>query len=293
MQPLEYVQEKTKAVIETMTEPFEGDELLTHMLTTYRTLRLGMGWLALLYPAVLIFAGIGLFGVALQPSISDYYFALPVTPPVCPVEPGNPCRPWPVEAQEASFPLRAIFCGGLWSIGVFLLLYRGLTQLENQLLNAAGLFAIGVAAFPMYRPPFNGTSFAAFGLVELPTSGVHFFCAAMLFVMMALVSAFCARHSLKYLADQTLKPGYVRTYNALAAAMAALVILGGGLALLISRGVIAPPIEAYILVIEIIGIVIFAIYWIIKSREIARHDPQRYRMPLPAGGMREAGPTAM
>lgn len=293
MQPLEYVQAKAKAVVETMTEPYAGDELLTHMLTTYRILRLGMGWLAVLYPVVLIVAGLLLFDVRLQPSISDYYFALAVEPPVCPAGAGNPCRAWPIEPHEASFPLRAIFCGGLWSVGVFLILYRGLTQLENQLLNAAGLFAIGVAAFPMHRPPFNGETFRALGLVDLPTSGVHFLCAAMLFVMMALVSAFCARHSLKYLADATLKPGYVWKYNALAIAMAALVTLGGGLALLISRGVIAPPIEAYILVIEIVGIVIFAVYWIIKSREIARHDPQRYRLPDQTGPLRHPGPTAM
>jgi hypothetical protein len=79
-----------------MRTPFD---LQKHILSSYSTLRRGIGLQAAALPLVLSVLGILLASVALQESISAYYHAG-----------GGAMRNWFVEI--------------LWAIGVFLLLYR-------------------------------------------------------------------------------------------------------------------------------------------------------------------------
>jgi hypothetical protein len=99
--------------------PIVDDELLRSIKETYRVLRLGLGWSAIFLPLTLWLVGLAR-GVSLQGSMSAYYHT----------------------------DTRDVFVGVLFAAGAGLYLYRGFSRIENWMLNAAGLFAIGVALFP-------------------------------------------------------------------------------------------------------------------------------------------------
>jgi hypothetical protein len=242
------------------------DRLLKHVRATYRLLRIGMGWLALVYPAFLVVVGVALFDVPWQPSISDYYYALPASLPLpaeCLVAGAQrSCADaWTVKAVELSFPMRSFFCGGLISIGFFLILYQGFSWLENVALNLAGLFAIGVAIFPMNKIPYGSA---------WPT-WAHFLCAIALFVCMWFVSRFCAKDTLIFFGDDRAKvAAYEARYRRISWAMAA--VIGAGLIYFVARRTLDALFPWTLFVIEAVGVAIFASYWMMKSREIEQHQ---------------------
>ncbi len=96
-------------------------ELLPHILSTYFTLRIGMGVIAIAFPISLWLVGLlRVPTVELQTSMSAYYHT----------------------------SMRDVFVGILFAIGTFLYLYKGFSRGENIALNFAGVFALGVALFP-------------------------------------------------------------------------------------------------------------------------------------------------
>ena len=99
------------------------------MLQSYRSLRRWIGLLAIAFPLILIFVG-RFWGIEVQPTLSNYYFAQD-----------------PVTVDHT--PVRLWFCGILFVVGFFLARYPGFTEHEKRWLNAAGIFALGVAIFPM------------------------------------------------------------------------------------------------------------------------------------------------
>ena len=109
--------------------PKDSRELWKHFSDTYFSLRLGLISLAFAMPFVLYLYGKFGHGLDLQPSMSAYFWAAATD-------------------QCATFPMRTIFVGFLFAIGVALYMYKGLTPLENSLLNAAALCASLVAIFP-------------------------------------------------------------------------------------------------------------------------------------------------
>ncbi|HGN0599480.1 TPA: hypothetical protein ACKRJ1_002530 [Pseudomonas aeruginosa] len=96
---------------------------------TYRRLRL-LVCLALIGMPLAIAGVSAIFGVPLQYSLSDYYFVV--------VDGGLP---------------RALFIIFLAFLGGTLFAYRGLNDTDNLIHNLAGIFAIGVAIFPMGCDP--------------------------------------------------------------------------------------------------------------------------------------------
>src|SRR4051812_17674180 len=86
---------------------------------TYFSLRTGLAVLAFAMPIVLYGYGRLRHGLDLQPSMSRYFWAAAMAD------------------QCAAFPMRTVFVGFLVAIGVGLYLYKGLTRLENSLLNVA------------------------------------------------------------------------------------------------------------------------------------------------------------
>jgi hypothetical protein len=225
------------------------EALLQHMLLTYRLLRLGMGWLAILYPFVLVALGFLLFSVNWQPSISDYYYALPRN--ITATDP----------AAAMSFPLRAFFCGGLIAIGFFLILYKGISWLEDWALNLAGAFAISVALFPMSKMPF----------VTVWPTWLHFVSAILLFVCMWFISMYCAKDSLRFFPEGS--PEVVRyeaRYKRLSLLM--LGVLACGAIYFFTRGTLDEVFPWALFCIEAAGVLVFGSYWVIKSREISKHE---------------------
>jgi hypothetical protein len=103
---------------------FKSDEpvdLSEHMLSTYRTLRVGLVVIAVLFPLVLAIGGY-FFGsqLRLQSSMSAYYHTV--------------MRNW--------------FVGVLFTISGLLAAYKGYRPAENVALNLAAVFAVLIAVFP-------------------------------------------------------------------------------------------------------------------------------------------------
>ncbi len=176
---------------------------------------------------------IGVFkGVALQDSMSAYYHANETT--------------------------RDIFVGILFAIGFFLCLYRGFTDKENWALNLAGVFAFGVALFPM---EWNcGDACNRFSW--------HGFFAISLFLCMAYVCIWCAPDTLRLLKDKQKRKFYSMAYKLLGLGM----ILAPAVALLFTA--ILRRFHAYTFIAEFVGIATFASYWLTKTRELAYTEPE-------------------
>lgn len=74
----------------------DQEELHDHIFKTYTNLRIGIGVIALAFPLILWWAGLAISDIPLQGSMSHYYHT----------------------------PMRPVFVGVLFAIGVFLYLYR-------------------------------------------------------------------------------------------------------------------------------------------------------------------------
>jgi hypothetical protein len=95
------------------------------MLLSYDHLRNGMWKITALFPLVVYLTGLA-YGQELPGSLSAYY--------------------WLVET-EPNIP-RIVFVGGLFAFALLFFLYRGFTKLEDRFLDAAALFALGIALIP-------------------------------------------------------------------------------------------------------------------------------------------------
>lgn len=167
-----------------------------------------------------------------RPSISDYYHA------------GG----W----------MRDLFVGALSAIGVFLILYRGYSRGEDRALDLAGVAALLVAFVPTDRREVPGVAAPHFwsGLVHLGA-------AAAFFALIAYVCVFRSGDTLKLMDEERRRP-YRSTYRLLGAAM--LAVPAAAWAVRYLPGATAYP---YVFFAELAGILVFAAFWLVKSREIA------------------------
>src|SRR5688572_13903053 len=99
------------------------EDLRKRVVSAYFWLRMGMGTISLVFPILLWVVGKISSNKALQGSMSAYYHADKVT--------------------------HVLFVGVLFAIGIMLFLYPGFTKIEDYVLNAAGILALGIALFPM------------------------------------------------------------------------------------------------------------------------------------------------
>lgn len=230
-------------------------ELSKHFSETYFALRSGLALLAFTMPFVLYLYGKFRHGLDLQPSMSAYFWAA-------------------AEDQCATFPMRTIFVGFLFAIGVGLYVYKGLTPLENYLLNAAAICASLVAIYPERLSITEAASdqrvaqlFESCPAVKewatLPSLPIHYMAAVILFVLLAIVAWFCANKSLEYLPVEHDPAKFRYTYRGIAIAMILFPI--SGLALAFMFGATSDK----VFFIEAAGILTFGLYWAVKSRELA------------------------
>ncbi len=119
---------------------------------TYRRLRGLIGWIGLSLP-LLLFAD-GVVDGHVEQSISEYYYT----------------------------NMTVVFTGTMCVIGIFLLAYRfGDMAFENVVTTLSGVAALGVAFFHC-APPSGAT------LAQLRLADVHLGCAAVLFVLLGVIS---------------------------------------------------------------------------------------------------------
>lgn len=236
------------------TPPKDPRGLQKHFSDTYFSLRAGLALLAFALPFVLYLYGKFRHGLDLQPSMSAYFWAA-------------------VEGQCATFPMRTIFVGFLFATGVCLYVYKGLTPLENYLLNAAAICASLVAIYPerltkaeaVTNPRLQQLFTSCPAIAEwaaLPPKYVHFTAAAILFVILAIVAWFCAGKSLEFLPASHDLAKFQRAYKIISIAMILFPIPGVAVAYLFG----VP--SAKVFFIEAAGILTFGVYWAIKSREL-------------------------
>jgi len=203
------------------------DKLQKNILSTYFTLRMGIVGLSLALPLVLYFGGRWWGGIdSLATSMSAYYG-----------EHGGAMRNW--------------FVGILWTVGSFLYLYKGFSDLENVLLNCAGGFAVAVAMVPC-----NCWSDAVGASNKL-----HVVVAVSFFLSMAAVCWFCADDTITLLPTKELQDQFKRRYLAIT-----LALLVSPLAAVVASYALQQHAN-YKFFVEAFGVWMFGYYWWTKSRE--------------------------
>jgi hypothetical protein len=251
-------------------------ELWRHFSDTYVSIRVGLALLAFAFPVLLFVWGRGAHGLPLQPSMSAYFWASDAT-------------------HCASFPLRTAFVGVLIAIAAGLYLYKGLTKLENLLLNAAAIFAVVVAAVPeridatdphprvaaLFK---NCPAVETWSLNEQPDLPYHYLAAVALFVCLFFVAWACACKSLEYLPENAAihAPLFRRTYRAIALAMPVWGVIGGTWVYLARDGE-----SNAVFFLEMGSIWIFGAYWAVKTYELSLSRLDRN----PVEAVRNAAPT--
>lgn len=154
--------------------------------------------------------------------------------------------------------MRDGFVGILFVISALLILYKGFTSIENMALNVAGVCLLGVAVFPMAWE--CGEACSAFS--------IHGIAAVSFFLVIAYVCLFRARDTLRLISDPAEVSKLKRIYGVLGFCM------------------IVAPLSAFVVIsiwqsnlvvffVEAAGALVFAIYWIVKSREIESTDSER------------------
>jgi hypothetical protein len=231
-------------------EPIDISE---HMLATYQTLRVVLCVIALTFPWLLWIGGyVSSHRLELQGSMSAYYHANATSDREFAgrKQPEHP----KVQLDSGRGVMRNWFVGVLFVISGLLFVYKGYRPAEDLALNLAGIFAVLVALFPMgWDEP------------GLPWHGIFAVC---FFVCIAYVCIFCASATLT-LVKEDRRAYYRRTYKFLGYAMVASPII----AAIINWGLGFR--SSYLFFAELCGVYAFAIYWLIKTKEIRETSADR------------------
>lgn len=210
----------------------ERAAILASISASYFRLRGGLAVIALAFPPVL---WLGAGGHALAGSISAYYHV-----------PG---------AVFGGGIMRDVFVGALWAIGAFLFFYKGYSAAENRALNLAGAAAVAIAISPMDWPE---------GSAATLTGRVHGAAAIVFFLAVAYVCLARAGDTLTLLPVPR-RRAFARTYSFLGTLMVVLPVGVAGLHVLLGRAAF----NVWVFAIEVAAIYVFAVFWLVKSREIA------------------------
>lgn len=207
----------------------EEDWLEKSVEGSYFSLRMAISAAGFVLPPLLLISG-ALVGCAIQPSISAYFHT----------------------------PVRDLFVGLLFLIATATYLYKGYSRRENVALNIAAIGAVLVALFPtelsMTAPCVLQPERAA-----MPT--LHMIGAFAFFLGGAFVAIVCAPETLDRLPEES-AARYRMTYRALGSVM----VLTPFSALAITLLVRVQP--YYVLVVEILGVITLAVFWLVKTQEI-------------------------
>lgn len=206
---------------------------------SYVFTRFSIGVLGVLLPVVLVLLEPALFDGLPAPrgSLSAYYYS----------------------------GVREIFVGGLWAIGVFLVVYKFLDfSWESLLSSVAGVAAVLVAVFPTERPgdgvPLNPFQ-AKFG--EGVVSGIHYASAATFIgLLVPITLLFALKEGRRADNGSRLSGEFWRGFHSLAA-----VGILAGAALAGVAGITGGP-DKGVLYGEWIAVWAFGISWLVKGAEL-------------------------
>jgi hypothetical protein len=199
---------------------------------TMKATYFGLRWITVLVavalPLLLWWGGRLAFNIHLQDSISAYYLTA--------------MRNW--------------FVGCLFGVAACLYVYKGLSDRESILLNAASLLAVGVAVTPLDRKP----AWLPGGLTP------HGICAVLFFVMIALACWLCQDDSLKLgLVPPDRIARYRAKYTLTGVALVALPVIAAIINVVFGR---SPASSKFWL--EAVAVWVFSFYWYTKTGELKK-----------------------
>ncbi|MBY0497957.1 MAG: hypothetical protein K2Y23_27440 [Cyanobacteria bacterium] len=154
--------------------------------------------------------------------------------------------------------MRDFFVAILCVVGALLVLYKGYGWLENWLLNAAGGFAVATAMIPCNCWEGGGAK-----------NGWHGLVAIMFFVCVGATCLFCANQTVDMLPTEADRKWYSRAYYLVGVWLFIAPLSACGLAFALGQG------SRWVFAAEFAAIAVFAIYWALKSREIAKTSSER------------------
>ncbi|MEM6907662.1 MAG: hypothetical protein AAF494_03195 [Pseudomonadota bacterium] len=146
------------------------------------------------------------------------------------------------------------FVGLLWAVGVFLILFQGLSKWENLFLSAAGVFLILVAMVPTGSDQCSESMFSW-----------HAAFAVAFFLCLFVVAIFFSKTRLDYILWPPLRARFAMAYNITGSLMIALPALAYGVHLIDGRDC-----GHEIFWIEAAAILAFSLYWFVKTWEYKR-----------------------
>jgi len=149
---------------------------------------------------------------------------------------------------------RDLFVGLLWALGLFLVLFQGLSRAENLLLTLAGVLLIGVAMVPTGISQCTDTAF-----------DWHEGFAFAFFACLFLVALGFSKRRLTYILWPPLRERFARAYNIAGCLMIGLPLLAWGINLW--QG---PDCGHAVYWTEAAAILAFAFYWFVKTIEYKR-----------------------
>ena len=235
------MQSEAKADIQAQQDADSSERVREHVFDTYLSLRGGMGWLAALFPVVVVLVGfvdLGFFEI--EDSLSAYYWA-----------------------SKSGFNVARIpFVGGLWALGAFLYLYKGFTTWENGALNVAAGCAIGVACFPMAWTCDGCSGFTPHGLFAFG-----------LFGSLVYVVWYRSADTLAFLPSGHSPKSFAEGY----AVCAFLMLISPVVAAVLNWSLHGTWL---VILVETFGVWAFAGYWFLKTKELKLSQVTRKALAL-------------
>jgi len=212
----------------------------------------------MLLPFVVFFVPYVVKGIGLSGSISAYYYvngtreAYKIAGPTT-----EKVSEWvPNSLYDGSS--HDLFVGLLCAIAAFLVFHRGYSRLENWLLNGASALAFVIALSPMNWP--RGQTVDGF---HVWLGRAHLAAAGLFFALIALKTLLCAKVVRPDGAGALGHGGYGLFYKGIACVM----FLPFGIIFLEEVLGVALFGDNNVFVAEVVGIVPFALYWIVRAYE--------------------------
>lgn len=157
-------------------------------------------------------------------------------------------------------PMRNVFVGAIFAMGMGLYAYKGYNYLENACLTAAGLFLFGVALAPTDAP-------LGIDNWELPV--VHKVCSFAFFALIAAVCWFGRKHGLQSSGNAGNFCGLSFLSARKITAILMISVLVVAVLLFIADKVGGIKFSSSTFLIETAALLVFALYWQIVSSEMS------------------------
>jgi uncharacterized membrane protein len=254
--------------------PRDQEPLAHHMLRTYRNLRRWIVIVTTVFLVALVAYKSANEDYIKRNSISAYY-----------------------HHDNRDFPMGNLFVAALATAGFLLITYQGYRDRESLALTIAGFALLGVVAFPMSRESLDSpkvtqaTPARDEGAIQRrPTypidNPLHYSCAIVFFFGLAYVSLYRSHDTLGMVRSDAARRWYRNAYRTTGSLMLAIPILAIMLYLLFK-------VQDTIFWIELVGIVAFLAYWVVKTWELEMTQGEAKVIEEAITGNLPAAPTVL